>query len=77
MDKRRAVANEPLPTAVSYDALLGILDRECEKQNRNWYGQHETTKAVLAEIQEIDPDTRKEARQLILDRIDQFPLRSV
>jgi hypothetical protein len=73
-DKRREAQNAPLPPAVSLDALYGIVDRECEKQGRRWYGVP-SADAAIQEIRAADPDTRKIARQMMLDRIDAFPLR--
>lgn len=72
--RRLAAASAPPPPAVSYDALLGIVDRECEKQGRRWYGV-ESARQAIDEIRAADPPSRKIARQMMLDRIDAFPLR--
>jgi hypothetical protein len=74
MARRKAALSAPPGPFVSYEALLGIVDRECEKLGRRWYGV-ESAQAVIQEIRDADPETRKLARQMMLDRIDQFPLR--
>lgn len=70
--KRLAAKNAPLPPYVSYDALLGIIDRECDKQGRRWYGVASADR-VIEEIRASDPETRKLARQMMLARIEDFP----
>lgn len=72
--RRLAARNAPPAPAVSYEALLGIVDRECEKLGRRWYAVP-AAQAVIDEIRAADPDTRKEARALLLAQIDKFPLR--
>lgn len=74
IEKRKAARLAPPGPYVSYDALLGIVDRECEKRGRRWYGV-DTAMQVVREIQEADPETRALARKMMLDRLDAFPLR--
>lgn len=68
---RLARANEVKPF-VSFDAVCNIIERECDKAGRRWYG---AMTEVANEIEAIDPATRKEARLLVLDRLDRFPVR--
>lgn len=68
-DARRQPSDAP---CVSFNAVCGIIERECDKVGRRWWG---TMTEVAHEINAIDPATRKEARQLVLDRLDRFPLR--
>lgn len=71
--RRLSEAAESKPH-VSYDALLGIIDRECEKLGRRWYCVPSADE-VIQKIRDLDPKTRKEARALVLANLDAFPLR--
>jgi hypothetical protein len=71
---RLAARNAPHAPWVKYETLLGIVDRECEKLGRRWYGVP-SAYAAIKEIEAADPETRKLARRMMLDRLDAFPLR--
>jgi hypothetical protein len=69
--RRKAAASQPFQ-AVSDDAILGIIQREGDKRDLVWWGMGMD---LVREIQALDPASRKEARLLVLDRLDRFPVR--
>lgn len=74
----RRLAADANTRCVSVTAIGNLIERECDKVGRDWYraGMVEGVpmfNAVSNEIDALRPDSLKEARQLVLARLDRFP----
>lgn len=74
IQKRKAAESAPV-VMVSFDAIFNMVVREAEKRGRQWYGRGVDALTLVREVEALAPDTRKEARLLVLDRLDRFPLK--